>query len=209
MPVRKIPKNYRSVTGFFQSYKNGRAIAYESLLERDFFLLQEFDSNVSSYEEQPFTIQYARGKNTYNYTPDCLLHFNNGSPTCVIEVKFTDEIHSDKTFYEEKFNSVEEYLSQNDMDFKLVTELDIRSAYLENAKFLYRYAFLKDEVHLDTILKTLTQYSSLSVTQLLSHIDTNPYRQLELLSVVWFAVFRGFVKVDMDIPLSNSSVLRI
>ena len=58
MPVRKIPKNYRSVTGTFPSYKNKRNIFYESLLERDFYLLLEFNDDVDSYEEQPFKIYY-------------------------------------------------------------------------------------------------------------------------------------------------------
>jgi hypothetical protein len=60
MPTRKIPNNYRSVTGMFASYKNNRAIGYESLLERDFFLFLEFDSEESTYEEQPFTTKYTR-----------------------------------------------------------------------------------------------------------------------------------------------------
>ena len=67
MPVRKIPKNYRSVTGTFPSYKNKRNIFYESLLERDFYLLLEFNDDVISYEEQPFRIYYQRAKSTYRY----------------------------------------------------------------------------------------------------------------------------------------------
>jgi hypothetical protein len=56
MPVRKIPKNYRSVTGRFPSLKNNRSVAFESTLERDFYLSLEFDEGVESYEEQPLTI---------------------------------------------------------------------------------------------------------------------------------------------------------
>lgn len=50
MPVRKIPKRYRSVTGTFP-VKNKRNIFYESLLERDFyFLLLNLMIGIISYE---------------------------------------------------------------------------------------------------------------------------------------------------------------
>lgn len=75
MPVRKIKKNYRSVTGYFASVKNGRNIAYESLLERDFFLLLEFDRLVSSYEEQPLRLSYRYGNKDLPYTPDALVQY--------------------------------------------------------------------------------------------------------------------------------------
>ena len=53
MPVRKIPKNYLSVTGAFSSRKNGKSLGYESLLERDLMILLEFDDAVERFEEQP------------------------------------------------------------------------------------------------------------------------------------------------------------
>jgi len=43
MVARSIPKNYRNVTGRFASAKNQNLIGFESTLEKDFFLLLEFD----------------------------------------------------------------------------------------------------------------------------------------------------------------------
>lgn len=78
MPVRKIKKNYRSVTGLIASQKNARMIASESTLERDLFTCLEFDPVVESYEEQPVLIEYKNenGKKT-TYTPDVLIYFNS------------------------------------------------------------------------------------------------------------------------------------
>ena len=42
MPVRKIPKNYRNVTGIAAHAKADGPAAYESTLERDFITLLEF-----------------------------------------------------------------------------------------------------------------------------------------------------------------------
>ena len=79
MSVRKIKKSYISCTGYFSSYKNQQHIAYESVLERDFYMLLEFDKDVLSYHEQPFRIYYELlGKQT-RYTPDALVIYNNGN----------------------------------------------------------------------------------------------------------------------------------
>jgi hypothetical protein len=52
MVARSIPKSYRNVTGRFASVKNRHPIGFESTLEKDFFLLLEFDRRVESFEEQ-------------------------------------------------------------------------------------------------------------------------------------------------------------
>ncbi len=71
MPVRKIKKNYRSVTGVMASRKTNRMVASESTLERDLFLQLEFDPLVESFEEQPLRLSYqmTSGKAS-TYTPD-------------------------------------------------------------------------------------------------------------------------------------------
>ena len=57
MPVRKIPKNYLGVTGAFASLKNGRMVGFESLLEKDLFVLLEYDDEARRYTavHHPFT----------------------------------------------------------------------------------------------------------------------------------------------------------
>jgi hypothetical protein len=70
MVARVIPKNYRNVTGRLASSKNRCLIGFESTLEKDFYLLLEFDPQVETFEEQPVTITYddSTGKR-HRYTP--------------------------------------------------------------------------------------------------------------------------------------------
>jgi len=76
MPVRKIPKSYRSVTGLIVSKKNQRMSGFESSLERDSICLLEFDLNVDYYEEQPVTIDYIdREGKEHTYTPDVFVSY--------------------------------------------------------------------------------------------------------------------------------------
>ena len=48
----------------------GRMIAFESLLERDFIYLLDYDARVEWFEEQPLTIGYGQADRTLHYTPD-------------------------------------------------------------------------------------------------------------------------------------------
>ena len=48
MPVRKIPKNHLHVTGSFASRKNGLMGSFESLLEKEYMLLLDFDGRRSA-----------------------------------------------------------------------------------------------------------------------------------------------------------------
>lgn len=73
MPVRKIPKNYRNITGVHASDKAIGAAQFESTLERDFLTLLEFNRDVDRYEVQPTIIQWkdSLGKKR-KHTPDRL-----------------------------------------------------------------------------------------------------------------------------------------
>lgn len=209
MPSRKILKNYRSVTGTFPSLKNKSNISYESLLERDFYLLLEFDPNVKTYEEQPFTIKYKRNNNTYKYTPDTLVHYYDTSLPTVYEVKMSNMIKEGKVFFEEKLNRIEEYVNNNDMDFKLFTELEIDQIYLENALFLYRYRDLQNKQMFIKVNQSLNDLNSISVKQLLNKIHSNKFKQAEYLPYIWALVFQNKLHIDMNKKITNSSIIKV
>lgn len=210
MPVRKIPKNYRSVTGTFPSYKNARNIFYESLLERDFYLLLEFNDDVVSYEEQPFKIYYQRAKSTYRYTPDVLVHYNSvlNQLPCVFEIKMSDEIKEKKVFFEEKFNQIEKYININDLDFKIFTELDMNKIYLENAMFLYRYRDLNNQTISKNILEKIKLSTEISVNDLLQQFSSNKFEQMEILPYIWQLIFLNKIDINMYIKITNSSIIK-
>ena len=210
MPERKIPKNYRSVTGTFPSHKNKRNIFYESLLERDFCLLLEFNDDVISYEEQPFRLYYKSANSKKRYTPDVLVHYKpslNKIP-CVFEVKMSDEIKEKKVFFEEKFNQIEKYININDLNFKIFTELDIDKVYLENAMFLYRYKDLNNKTISKNILEKMKLFQEISVNDLLQHFSSNKFEQMEILPYIWQLIFLNKIVIDMYIKITNNSVIK-
>ena len=99
MSVRKIKKSYLSCTGYFASYKNNNQIAFESVMERDLFMILEFDDNVLKYEEQPIRVYYPYNNKTRRYTPDVLITYKDNSQK-LIEVKYASELTTNKTLAE-------------------------------------------------------------------------------------------------------------
>ena len=59
MPVRNVSNRGGNVIGKFPSIKMGRMVAFESLLERDFIYLLDHAEEVTWFEEQPLTIEFA------------------------------------------------------------------------------------------------------------------------------------------------------
>ncbi|MCX6056896.1 MAG: TnsA endonuclease N-terminal domain-containing protein [Chloroflexi bacterium] len=85
MPVRKVSNHSRNVIGRFPFAKMGRMIAFESLLERDFIYLLEYDPSVKWFEEQPLSIKYLQEGKQFQYTPD--FHLLENGQHVLVECK--------------------------------------------------------------------------------------------------------------------------
>ena len=80
-PVRR-PGAYqrqRHMPGRWFSLTAGRFLEYESLLERDWMLLMDFDREVEWICEQPLRLRYHRGERLASHVPD-LLVWRAGAP---------------------------------------------------------------------------------------------------------------------------------
>jgi hypothetical protein len=135
MAVRKIPKNYLVVTGSFSSRKNAQMDAFESLLEKEYMLLLDFDDRVERFEPQPVTIPVPGVPK--GYTPDVLVKYfpdtASGGPRkpLLTEIKHTDELLRNAEKYAPKFAAAARYVSERGWEFRVTTQLDIRTPRLE------------------------------------------------------------------------------
>jgi len=208
MPVRKIPKNYRSVTGTFPSLKNNRSISFESTLERDFYLSLEFDNSVASYEEQPLTINGNINGCSVSYTPDCLAQHIDDSQT-LFEVKYTTDLEKDAEELAPRFDLAKRYVREHDIAFCIVTELDIRCVKLDNQRFLY--AFSLAPKNLTNIQNTILNHLNepLTLESLLLSLSPERIKQAAFIPAIWHLVFTGALKIDIDIPITNKSIITV
>jgi hypothetical protein len=138
MPVRKIPRyGAQKNIGKFASVKTGRIAWYESLLERDYMYLLDFDPEVTYWHEQPLKIRYVLDGKTHFYTPDLEVH--RKSTKQIVEVKTEDQIATGK--WDVLFRIARSICEEEGYEYLVVTDKMIRQQpKLDNIKILWKYA---------------------------------------------------------------------
>ena len=139
MPVRKIPRYGagRKNLGKFASVKTGRVAWYESLLERDYMYLLDYEGDVSYWHEQPLRMRFSHGGKVHRYTPDLEVH--RASQKQLIEVKPKHQVDSGK--WDVLFRAASSICEEEGYEFLVLTDEVIRmQPRLENVKLLWKYA---------------------------------------------------------------------
>ena len=215
MPVRKIPKNHLVVTGSFASRKNGQMDAFESLLEKEYMLLLEFDERVLRFEPQPVTI--AVPGIPKGYVPDVLVHYHpdpisGKTPKPLLtEVKHTDDLQRKAQKYAPKFAAAEEYVSERGWEFRITTQVDIRTPRLANLKFLREYRNIEPANH-DSLklIQIVRECDGISlVDDLLRRLASTDDDRLHWLPIIWHAVVTRRLLFDWDRPIDNDTELHL
>lgn len=218
MPVRKIPKNYLVVTGKFASQKNGRLLGFESLLEKDYMTLLEFDDSVKSFEEQPVRIPVAsKGRRLSPYVPDVLVKFHpsTGSKerkTLLVEVKPTRYLIKYAEKYKPKFAAAKAYAAERGWRFQIVSEKEILGPFLDNLKFLreyHRFALTGQETA--PVLEAVKVIGgTCTFSGLLDRLcgDDSDSR-LRVIPVIWHLVATRRLRTNLNAPLTDQAAISL
>lgn len=218
MPVRKIPKNYLVVTGGFASRKNKRLLGFESLLEKDYMILLEFDDAVKSFEEQPVRLPVSvKGRRTTQYVPDVLIKFHPGKggkerKSLLVEVKSSRYLEKHAEKFKPKFASAKEYAAGQGWQFQIVTENNIRGSLLGNLKFLREYHLISpagEEVTpvLDAVKSLGGSCTYSELVTCLCGDDTGIL--LRTIPVIWHLVAGGRLRIDLKTPITDQTVITL
>lgn len=211
-PVRKIKNSHNSaIRGVVNSEKNERQINVESALERDFAFLCEFDINVSTFVEQPICIEFEFDGKRKTYTPDFFVRYiQPDKKPVLVEVKYRENIRKDWEILKPKFKAAKLYASTKGWEFKIYTENEIRSIYLNNAKFLLRYRNnknLPNMAHREIILRLLNAIKETTPQELLLIAFQDKNRQAELIPTLWHMVATGVVGCFLFDKLTMASCI--
>ena len=208
MPVRKIKKSYISCVGYFKSYKNNKQLAFESILERDFFTLLEFEQNVVAYEEQPLKIKYQLKASNTRYTPDVLIIYSDGSKK-IFEVKYQSNIDSDPELQYKISILKQEIAKQMSIPFDTFTDTQIDQIYFKNCVFLYKNAFTPDNNTITfQVVESINNISTpVSIKSFLERLSAKQTEQLQILPYLWHEIFKNRSVINMNQPITMSSLL--
>lgn len=197
-PQRQIKKNYRSITGHFPSVKNNKSVAYESKLEKAFFLTLEFDDTVESYQEQPqITIDFKN--RTKTYSADCYVGYASDSnkKNTLVEVKYTQELAKKKEYFDEKFRAIEKACADMTIDFNVFTEKVYPQIYIENIDFLYRYKTHGREESYDDEIVSLLEKEKMTASDIAKTITNDPKELIVVSNAIWGLVSMGNLTTDL------------
>jgi hypothetical protein len=121
-PVRTpgVYRRQRHMPGHWFSTTVGRFLEYESLLERDWMLLMDFDRNVEWICEQPLRLRYCRDGKLASHTPD-LLVWRDGEPE-LCDVKSAERV--DDPEFRAQVRATELACGEAGMGYRVLSEPD-------------------------------------------------------------------------------------
>ena len=212
-PARKIGLGRRALAGMMPSDKGDEGsppAKFESALERDFFVLLEFNVDVLRWDAQPVRLDLGDKV----YTPDVLVTYLGPSRRAddvhhvLYEVKYREELQRLWPTLRPKYRAAVRFARSHGWRFKLITEREIRTELLWNAKFLlpYRHDPPADE-DCDRLLRALANSEVTTPSALLTACSTDPLVQARLLTSLWHLVARRVVAADLTRRLRMDSAI--
>lgn len=210
MAVRKIGINCRSMTG--REGFSGQQ--FESALERDLLDLLAFDLNVDYCESQPLRLHYDGPDGArLPYTPDVLVHYRKDIasardiPDLLVEVKYREEYRDRFQELRRRFRAARQFARAQGWRFCVLTEREIRTPYLENARFLRPYRdHAPDPVRERTLIEHLTSSGESTPGDLLKGFDQ--VERARYLAVLWKLVSEFGIQVDLSEKITMGTKLR-
>lgn len=213
---RKIGYTYGSVSGIY-SFRNEKTIRHESLLEKDFIHLMNFNDRVLDITEQPFTIEYmSKNGNTHTYTPDFLVEFkqpnylNSHKPIkpILVEVKPSKKILENWNILKPKFKQAIKLCKEQEYQFKIFNERRIRSQELKNIVFLDRYkGYIANHNMIEQILEHLKLIGNTTVEYLIIRLFTTDLQRGNAIAHIWFLVNSKIIFCDLSQKLTTNTVI--
>ncbi len=201
------------MTGLTATDKSDAMTGYESRLEYECQKLVTFNTNVLRYEEQPVTIHFTDcdGK-TRHYTPDILVHYRTDIAPAkywkplLAEVKWRSDLYKNWGELKPKFRAARTYAKENDLDFAIVTNEEIKTPYLDNAIFLLTFrSFPINDAHSNLLLQALERVRETNPESLLRMVSDDGHTIAELLPTLWQLVGNRAIGVNLNSKLTMRS----
>lgn len=207
-PVRKIGINTRSVVGTMPDGSQ-----YESTLERDFMELVRFDKNILQFTAQPLTIEYldSSGK-LRRYTPDGFIEYRRDTwparemANVLCEIKYREDFRDQWRVLLPKFRAAKQYCTERGWEFRVFTEREIRTPYLDNVRFLWPYVRdLRNDGYADLLKLQLEEVRESDPEALLCSVCRDKWRRAEILPDLWWLIATYQIGCDLTQPLTMKS----
>lgn len=211
--AKSIPKNFLFITGAVESRCGSRA-EFVGPLERDFYeVVDAFDLDVVEVIHQPVRIRYFdETGESRRYTPDALVRYSqrSGQVPRLFEIKHTNELIKLRDELAPKFSAAKLFCDEQGWEFCVVTECEIRTPMLENARFLRRYRRRNyDEIAARRIITFVRANNGRTVAQIQREFCSDKESRGAFWPTLWSLVAQQVLTTDLAMKLTNNSLLEV
>jgi hypothetical protein len=213
MPIRKIPKNYMTVTGAASSSKSKELIGYEGRLEFYFVKTVSFNNNVRRCEEQPVQITFhdSNGKKR-SYTLDFRITYRedlypkDSWKPLLVEVKPRARLFKKLAEFRPKFRAARQLARSTGQNFAIITDQEIICPYLKNVLFLLKFrSYPVDQTATNLLLGAIKERRTTTPQALMLEVTDCQTRRGELLPTLWQLIANFAVQTNLEEPLTMNS----
>lgn len=186
-------------------FLRGRTVAYGSALERDWMIALDFDPRCQCILEQPFTVPFAGPTRTLKYTPHIKATFLELGREWVevYEVKPAKILRQDWAKWKPRFKAAIRHCRQQGWSFWIITERDLDTQFVDNAKFLRRYRTIPlDPLHHYALLHYLEILGPTDPQTLIATCWGDKENQAAAMVELWRMVAFGHIQTWLNRPLT-------
>ena len=210
LPYRKQPVSREVIrfgernhhVGLFASRVNQSMIPYESSLERDACVCFESKQEIMAYSSQPTAIELnINGKCTTVY-PDFLLETKKQN--LLIDIKFSKNAETSK--FKARTEALLAYCSNRNIGYSVMTENDIRTAQLDQSRWLTSVARgIPHDALIETVWFWLDQIPKETLYSEVWAMLTN-YSSVK--TVIAGFILDGHLIVDLEKSINDQKIVR-
>ena len=201
--ARKVVTRSRArSTRKYPSWKMGRMIQWESIHERNAFVLLDADPNVKRFREQPLVIEYTLNGKPHRHFPDLLVVYGNAKH--LWEIKSREAALSDETKLRTALLS--HALSRYGFQYRLILGESLeQKSFLSNAELLNRFgrhpiSFIQRE----KARRVFFDRTGVTWGEIISGTLGMDGRQ-----IVCRLILEGTLMFEFGLPLQSDTIIRV
>lgn len=188
--------------------------AARSSLEEDFELLLSFDANVERVEVRPLSITFVNSIGRIeNYLPYAFVRYRRDIRPArhlrhvLCDVVPRNRFHGCGVASKQRLRAARLYASERGWEFRVLTEREIRTPFLENIRLLGRYRDVpireEDEY---AVLSQLHRVGNTSPAELLAMLgNDSPVAANRWNRAIWKLIANLEIATNLDAPVSATS----
>jgi hypothetical protein len=170
----------------------------------------DFDPAVEHFEPQPIRIDLPFNGRTY--VPDVLVRYRPelGRKPVLCEVKTQADLSEQWLELRPRLKAATRHCLRSGWIFRIFTEREIRTPYLQNVKLLREYRSVAlNELEKLRLIKCVRDHHTITLGALLALYCPNTEQRGATLSLIWHLVATGALHADLSEVLTYSSELSV